>query len=64
MGNDDIEGAFRLYEANRKPRTSRIQAISSANTWMSGGNEDTSWLYGYDAWTVPLDGLKLPESAT
>ncbi|WP_206758134.1 hypothetical protein, partial [Rhizobium ruizarguesonis] len=34
--NDDIEGAFRRYEANRKPRTSRIQAISSANTWMSG----------------------------
>ncbi|HEV2571419.1 FAD-dependent monooxygenase [Methylocella sp. CPCC 101449] len=52
--NDDIEGAFRLYEANRKPRTSRIQAISSANTWMSAGNDDTSWLYGYDAWTVPL----------
>lgn len=52
--NGDLEGAFRLYEANRKPRTSRIQAISSANTWMSGGNEDTSWLYGYDAWHVPL----------
>ena len=42
------------YEAHRKPRTSRIRAISSANTWMKGGNEDTSWLYGYDAWTVPL----------
>ncbi len=51
---DDIEGAFRRYEATRKPRTSRIQAISSANTWMSGGNDDTSWLYGYDAWNVPL----------
>ena len=21
---------------------------------MKGGNDDTSWLYGYDAWTVPL----------
>jgi salicylate hydroxylase/6-hydroxynicotinate 3-monooxygenase len=51
---DDIEGAFRRYEAHRKPRTSRIQAISSANTWMKGGNDDTSWLYGYDAWNVPL----------
>jgi 2-polyprenyl-6-methoxyphenol hydroxylase-like FAD-dependent oxidoreductase len=51
---DDIEAAFRMYEAHRKPRTSRIQAISSANTWMKGGSEDTSWLYGYDAWTVPL----------
>jgi salicylate hydroxylase/6-hydroxynicotinate 3-monooxygenase len=43
-----------MYEATRKPRTSRIQAISSANTWMSGGDEDTSWLYGYDAMNVPL----------
>ena len=31
---DDFEGAFGRYEAHRKPRTSRIQAISSANTWM------------------------------
>lgn len=51
---DDIPHAFRMYEANRKPRTSRIQAISSANTWMSGGNEDTSWLYGYNAYETPL----------
>ena len=54
VDSDGLEAAFRRYEANRKPRTSRIQAISSANTWMSGGNEDTSWLYGYDAWNVPL----------
>ncbi len=51
---EDLEGAFLRYEAHRKPRTSRIQAISSANTWMKGGSEDTSWLYGYDAWNVPL----------
>ena len=51
---DDLEGAFRRYETNRKPRTARIQAISSANTWMQGGDRDTSWLYGYDAWNVPL----------
>ncbi|HUH86070.1 MAG TPA: FAD-dependent monooxygenase [Stellaceae bacterium] len=52
---EDVAGAFRRYEAHRKPRTSRIQAISSANTWMKGGDDDTSWLYGYDAWQVPLD---------
>ena len=23
---------------------------------MSGGNDDTTWLYGYDAWNVPLVG--------
>jgi 2-polyprenyl-6-methoxyphenol hydroxylase-like FAD-dependent oxidoreductase len=50
-----IEDAFHRYEAHRKPRTSRIQAISSANTWMKSGDEDTSWLYGYDAWSIPLN---------
>lgn len=53
---DDLEGAFRCYEATRKPRTSKIQAISSANTWMQGGDQDTAWLYGYDAWRSPLLG--------
>jgi salicylate hydroxylase/6-hydroxynicotinate 3-monooxygenase len=56
VAGDDIEGAFKRYEAHRKPRTSVVQAISSANTWMRderGG--DTSWLYGYDAWNAPLD---------
>jgi 2-polyprenyl-6-methoxyphenol hydroxylase-like FAD-dependent oxidoreductase len=55
VNGEDLEGAFARYEAHRKPKTSRIQAISSANTWMKGGDEDTSWLYGYDAWNVPLD---------
>jgi salicylate hydroxylase/6-hydroxynicotinate 3-monooxygenase len=52
---DDIEGAFKRYEAHRKPRTSVVQAISSANTWMKEGASDTSWLYGYDAWDADLD---------
>ncbi len=52
---EDIEGAFRRYEAHRKPRTSRVQAISSANTWMREGSSDTAWLYGYDAWHADLD---------
>ncbi len=55
---EDLSAAFERYEAHRKPRTSRIQAISSANTWMKGGNEDTSWLYGYDAWNVPLTPME------
>jgi 2-polyprenyl-6-methoxyphenol hydroxylase-like FAD-dependent oxidoreductase len=55
VNGEDLAGAFRRYEAHRKPRTSLIQAISSANTWMHGGNDDTSWLYGYDAWNVPLE---------
>jgi salicylate hydroxylase/6-hydroxynicotinate 3-monooxygenase len=51
---DEVESALERYEAHRKPRTSRIQAISSANTWMQKGEQDTSWLYGYDAWNVPI----------
>lgn len=52
---DDLHAAFKLYEERRKPRTSLIQEISSANTWMRGGDNDASWLYGYDAWTAPLE---------
>jgi 2-polyprenyl-6-methoxyphenol hydroxylase-like FAD-dependent oxidoreductase len=53
----DIEEAFKRYEAHRKPRTSRIQAISSANSWMRVGEADTAWLYGYDAWNAPLPSV-------
>jgi len=54
VDGESIAAAFQRYEAHRKPRVSRIQAISSANTWMKGGHDDTSWLYGYDAWEAPL----------
>ena len=50
---DDLETAFRVYEASRKPRTSAVQAGSSANTWMRN-ETNPDWLYGYDAWSVPL----------
>ena len=52
---EDVDDAFRRYEAHRKGRTSLIQAISSANTWMKEGSSDTAWLYGYDAWNARLD---------
>ena len=54
--------AFRRYEAHRKPRTSRIQAISKANTWLRGPETDTRWLYGYDAWNALLAELSLPSA--
>ena len=54
VDGEDLEGAFKRYAAHRKPRTSRIQAISSANTWMRTAEGDPAWLYGYDAWNVPL----------
>jgi 2-polyprenyl-6-methoxyphenol hydroxylase-like FAD-dependent oxidoreductase len=49
----DVDMAFRTYEAIRKPRTSVVQAGSSANNWMRK-ETNPDWLYGYDAWRVPL----------
>ena len=49
----DIEAAFRRDEEARRDRTARIQIGSRANTWLrEAGNAD--WVYGYDAWQVPL----------
>jgi salicylate hydroxylase/6-hydroxynicotinate 3-monooxygenase len=48
-----FEEAFRRFEATRKERTSRIQLTSHKNQWMST-RTDPDWVYGYDAWTVPL----------
>jgi 2-polyprenyl-6-methoxyphenol hydroxylase-like FAD-dependent oxidoreductase len=50
---ESIEAALRTYEAIRKPRTSAVQKGSSANTWMRQ-ETNPDWLYGYDAWRVPL----------
>ena len=50
---DGVANAFRRFEATRKERTGRIQQTSRANTWLSG-KTDADWVYGYDAWTVPL----------
>jgi salicylate hydroxylase/6-hydroxynicotinate 3-monooxygenase len=50
---DAFPDAFRRFERNRKERTSRIQLGARKNTWMRTA-PDMSWLYDYDAWTVPL----------
>jgi 2-polyprenyl-6-methoxyphenol hydroxylase-like FAD-dependent oxidoreductase len=50
---EGFAAAFRRYEFNRKGRASEIQRLSGANTWMQH-KTDPDWVYGYDAWTVPL----------
>ena len=45
--------AFRLYEAIRKPRATQIQQRSRTNNWLRH-QTSTEWVYGYDAWNVPL----------
>ena len=49
-----VTAALRRYEAMRIERASQIQVGSRGNNWLrAGGNAD--WVYGYDAWNVPLD---------
>ncbi|WPP01732.1 FAD-dependent monooxygenase [Pseudomonas sp. HR96] len=52
-GLSDYSTAFRLYEANRKDRASRVQAVSNANTWLRT-QEDPAWVYGYELFDHPL----------
>jgi salicylate hydroxylase len=45
--------ALQVYENSRKERTAKIQLGSRGNQWMrTQGNAE--WVYGYDAWHVPL----------
>ena len=48
-----IEKALATYATARQERTAKIQIGSRGNQWMkTQGNAD--WVYGYDAWNVPL----------
>jgi 6-hydroxynicotinate 3-monooxygenase len=53
IDRDGIANAFRRFEASRVGRTTRVQQTSRANIWLKE-KTDTDWVYGYDAWTVPL----------
>ena len=44
----DAGAAFRLYEASRIERTSRVQHESHVNTWLKY-ETDPEWVFGYDA---------------
>ncbi|ROO89061.1 salicylate hydroxylase [Actinocorallia herbida] len=51
--HDAFPAAFAAYEAARRERTARIQISSRDNAWLKeSGTGD--WVYGYDAWTVPV----------
>jgi 6-hydroxynicotinate 3-monooxygenase len=51
----DAAAIFALYEAQRRERTSRVQARSQAGDWLRHGMGDAEWVYGYDVWRVPLE---------
>ncbi len=50
---DDPTEAFKLYEANRHERASKVQLISNTNTFLKY-EEDPTWCFGYNAMTAPL----------
>lgn len=52
--SDTIAPALARYATARQERTAKIQIGSRGNAWLKeGGNAD--WVYGYDAWHVPMD---------
>jgi salicylate hydroxylase/6-hydroxynicotinate 3-monooxygenase len=53
VDRDGVTDAVRRFEATRKERTTRVQETSRANTWLRG-RTNADWVYGYDAWNVPL----------
>ncbi len=59
VDRDGVAGAFRSFEATRKPRTSRVQLSSRTNTWLKDPT-DPAWVYGYDAWKAPLAPAREP----
>lgn len=52
-GLSDFGTSFKLYEANRRERASRVQSVSNANTWLRT-QEDPAWVFGYDIFAHPL----------
>ncbi len=53
VARSDVARRLTAYERARKERTARVQIGSRGNEWLKeGGNAD--WVYGYDAWKVPI----------
>lgn len=62
VGANDYPLAFKLYEANRAERASKVQRISHDNTWLRT-NEDPSWCFAYDVFNVPLISPSMTKAA-
>ncbi len=52
-GLSDYTPAFKLYEATRRERATKVQTISNANTWLKEP-EDPAWVYAYDPTSAAL----------
>ena len=51
--SSDLDYAIRLYEANRKERTTAVQRSSRTNTWFKT-HADPDWVFGYDVFQQPI----------
>jgi 6-hydroxynicotinate 3-monooxygenase len=56
LQTDSHAAAFELYEAIRMPRVRKVQGISAENTFLRHPTDPT-WVFGYDAVTVPLERM-------
>ena len=52
-GLDEYATAYKMYEATRRERATKVQQISIANTWFKT-QEDPGWCYGYNAFADTL----------
>ena len=50
---DDHAAAFALYQTSRTSRVAKVQRISAENSFLRHPTDPT-WVFGYDAVTVPL----------
>ena len=53
-----VHAAFKTFEGARKERTAQIQLVSHQNIWLHRSG-DTDWVFGYDAWKVPLSDTRV-----
>jgi 6-hydroxynicotinate 3-monooxygenase len=51
---EDCPAAFGLYETSRVPRVAKVRRISAENSFLRHPTDPT-WLFAYDAVTVPLN---------
>ena len=55
---EDHAAAFRLYQTSRISRVTKVQRISAENSFLRHPTDPT-WVFGYDAVTVPLGPQQL-----
>jgi 2-polyprenyl-6-methoxyphenol hydroxylase-like FAD-dependent oxidoreductase len=58
LQSEDHAAAFALYETSRMARVRKVQKLSAENSFLRHPTDPT-WVFGYDAITVPLGPQQL-----